>query len=96
MVTCPRGHSSTATDYCDECGAPIGGGTPGADSAAAATPPTSAPPTSASPVSAAGSGEPCPDCDTPRTGRFCELCGYDFVAAASAGGGPAGGSGGGS
>ena len=23
MATCPKGHTSVATDYCDECGAPI-------------------------------------------------------------------------
>ncbi len=74
MVTCPRGHSSSATDYCDECGAPIGGGTPGAAAAAPAAPPVSAPP------AASGGGAPCPDCDTPRTGRFCEVCGHDFLA----------------
>ncbi len=27
--------------------------------------------------------EPCPDCGTPRTGRFCERCRYDFSARAS-------------
>jgi hypothetical protein len=24
-VTCPAGHSSVATDYCDECGTPLAG-----------------------------------------------------------------------
>ena len=24
MATCPKGHTSVATDYCDECGTPIG------------------------------------------------------------------------
>jgi len=27
---------------------------------------------------AAGPAEPCPVCQAPRTGRFCEGCGYDF------------------
>jgi len=80
MVTCPRGHSSTATDYCDECGAPIGGGTPGSG------PVGSAAPASAPPVGAAG--EPCPDCGTVRAGRFCEVCGRDFLAESGGGAAP--------
>jgi hypothetical protein len=31
------------------------------------------------PVETAPPDEQCPDCRTPRTGRFCESCGYDFV-----------------
>jgi hypothetical protein len=65
MATCPKGHESTAIDYCDECGAAIGG-------AEAATPT----------VIPAGTGEQhCPECATARAGRFCEVCGHDFVAA---------------
>src|SRR6266511_36078 len=71
MPTCPRGHDTVATDYCDECGTPIG---------AAVTP---APAPAAAPEQApAAGGEPCPDCATPRTGRFCEVCGWDFQAEA--------------
>ncbi|WP_245966866.1 FHA domain-containing protein [Sphaerisporangium album] len=38
--------------------------------------------------SAAPGGEdgPCPDCGAPRTGRFCENCGYDFVLGGSGAG----------
>ena len=72
MPTCPKGHQSTADDYCDECGTPIGG------TAAAAPAGPVAPAATASPRA---SGEPCPQCSAPRTGRFCEVCGHDFVAA---------------
>ncbi|MEV0402135.1 FHA domain-containing protein [Actinoallomurus sp. NPDC050550] len=65
MATCPAGHGSTATDYCDVCGARIG---------EAPAPPAASP---AAPAPAAGEG--CPDCGTPRTGRFCEDCGYDYA-----------------
>ena len=64
MPTCPKGHTSTAADYCDECGAPIG---------APAAPPPEAPTVEAT-------GEPCPECQAPRDGRFCEVCGHDFLA----------------
>ena len=67
MPICPNQHDSVATDYCDECGTPIG-----------AAP--SAPPAPTLSVDAAAGGEPCPDCGTPRSGRFCEVCGCDFLA----------------
>ncbi|WP_460525096.1 FHA domain-containing protein [Flindersiella endophytica] len=35
--------------------------------------------TSASAQASAPGGEPCPRCGAPRTDRFCEDCGYDFV-----------------
>jgi hypothetical protein len=63
---CPKGHASTTDDFCDTCGAKIGGTavfSPGVAPAAPAVP----------------SGEPCPNCGTPRAGagRFCEDCGFD-------------------
>jgi len=75
-ATCPAGHVSTTTDYCDQCGARIGAGSA---EPAHVPPDTSA--TSPSPVSA-----PCPRCGVPRTGRdrYCESCGLDFTAAAAA------------
>jgi hypothetical protein len=73
MPTCPRGHQSTAADYCDECGTPIGG--------AAAPAPSTGPAASTPSGPRAPTGEPCPQCATPRTGRFCEVCGHDFLAA---------------
>ncbi|MFI5935406.1 FHA domain-containing protein [Actinoplanes sp. NPDC051494] len=63
--TCPKGHDSSADDFCDTCGARISGAAP-----VAAPPATLAAPTG---------GVPCPHCGTPRVGagRFCEDCGFD-------------------
>jgi hypothetical protein len=74
MATCPRGHSSVATDYCDECGTPINAPVL-APPVAEATPPAGV----MWPAPAAG-GQQCPDCGTPRSGRFCEVDGFDFEA----------------
>src|SRR5215831_14801984 len=81
MATCPKGHTSVATDYCDECGAPI------APPAAVAAPAPAAPST-VEPDPAVAS-EPCPECQTPRDGRFCEVCGHDFLAPSSGSPAPA-------
>jgi hypothetical protein len=70
MPTCPAGHSSGADDYCDVCGTRMAGGAP----------PASSPVTGAAP--AGDGGQTCPDCSAPRTGRFCEGCGYDFAVGA--------------
>jgi len=66
---CPKGHVSTDSDYCSECGLRINAAP---TSAASTLPPTSAP---------AAAGGICPVCATPRTpgARFCEVCRYDFV-----------------
>jgi hypothetical protein len=73
MPVCPKGHTSTATDYCDECGAPIGGSAP-----------VSSPPPSPVESTVESPGEACPECATPRDGRFCEVCGHDYLAEPSA------------
>jgi len=82
--TCPKGHTSSTDDFCDECGAKIGGATtvslPVAAPASASLSAHSGAPAStpsAGPVAAAGA--PCPNCGAPRAGgsRFCEDCGYD-------------------
>jgi hypothetical protein len=76
-ATCPAGHVSATTDYCDQCGARMDAAPAPAAAPAVVRPDTSATPaTSASPVSA-----PCPRCGTARTGRdrFCESCGQDFA-----------------
>jgi hypothetical protein len=67
MAACPNGHQSTATDYCDVCGAALAAPT------SAALAPTET-----------GAGPPCPECGTPPSGRFCEVCGHDFLGAAMA------------
>jgi hypothetical protein len=69
MPSCPDGHASTSTDFCDVCGLAIGGGAPVAVSTVVTQP--TAP------------DEVCPECGEARTGRFCEGCSYDFVAGAS-------------
>jgi hypothetical protein len=76
-ATCPNGHVSATTDYCDQCGAPI--------EAAAAPTPTSTPDAASAgeevETSASARRQPCPQCGALRTGddRYCEGCGYDFV-----------------
>src|SRR5215472_3719603 len=81
MATCPDGHESAATDYCDICGKRIeslsssaAGSTPAGGSAPAA-------PAHAGADTAGASGrahETCPNCGAERTGQFCEACGLDF------------------
>ncbi|MET9486429.1 FHA domain-containing protein [Nocardia sp. NPDC006630] len=68
MLTCPAGHDSAATDFCDVCGLQLGAPEAAMHTAERTTP-------TAEPL-----GEPCPQCGEPRSGRFCEGCSYDFVA----------------
>jgi hypothetical protein len=91
--TCPKGHESTEADFCDECGAKIGGTgvlpaaqpssatSPSSAALSSASPASAASPSTASPSAASPGGEPCPHCGTPRAGggRFCEDCGYDHT-----------------
>ncbi len=82
-ATCPQGHSSVATDYCDTCGAPIdASATTGAG--AAATPAAPAAATGAPAAGPAASGVPCPNCQAPNAAGalFCEACGYDYTTGA--------------
>jgi hypothetical protein len=76
-VTCPHGHVSATADYCDECGAPI---------VVAAMPAVTAEldVVEEADTSTTAAPEPCPLCGTLRSGddRYCEACGYDFLAPA--------------
>jgi hypothetical protein len=76
-ATCPNGHASTATDYCDTCGAPIGS----VASVAPAAPVAPVAPVAPAAPSAPGSGQVCPNCSDENTkdALFCESCGYDFT-----------------
>ena len=69
MATCPEGHTSASTDYCDVCGAPmpvVAPVAPSSDAAGAVAAPTSL---------------TCPNCHAanPAGALFCEACGYDFT-----------------
>jgi hypothetical protein len=85
-VTCPEGHASQATDYCDVCGTPIPAG---AASSAAAEPSRSetgqpgagSGQSGAGPAAASADPVTCPNCGdlSPAGSLFCENCGYDFT-----------------
>jgi len=76
-VVCPSGHTSATTDYCDQCGLPIGHAAPAAQVTEVL------PVVEEADTSAAAVHEPCPVCGAPRSGddRYCEGCGHDFLAA---------------
>jgi hypothetical protein len=77
-ATCPNGHVSETTDYCDRCGALID-----------APDEQRTPPSEVTRRSAASE---CPVCGTARVAddRFCESCGHDFTAAPASTGRAAG------
>lgn len=83
VATCPSGHTSAATDYCDVCGLPIpaeGVGGPPVEPQPVVQPAVpDQPDTPAAP--AAPSGTTCPNCSSvnPENALFCEACGYDFT-----------------
>jgi FHA domain len=72
-ATCPNGHRSSTTDYCDHCGARIESAPEALHADTGSTPVTSTSPANA----------PCPGCGLPRAGRdrYCEDCGHDFSSA---------------
>jgi hypothetical protein len=71
---CPKGHQSTDSDYCSECGAAI-------EAAPAAATLGGMPAVTPAPAAAPVGKELCPSCGEPRSpgARFCEVCRYDFV-----------------
>jgi hypothetical protein len=76
MALCPSGHDSQTSDYCDTCGAVIGGSPIAAAPGASIGPAVSSLPPTA--VTAVEPGRACPQCGVARDGRFCEECGYDY------------------
>ncbi len=77
-VSCPSGHPSVSTDYCDVCGLPIGvAATPAAAQVPAPAVAAPAPATTAT----APAAQTCPNCSEPAAtdALFCENCGYDFT-----------------
>jgi hypothetical protein len=86
-ATCPNGHLSTQTDYCDQCGARLTD--PALQAAGGPNIPSQPPPTQHStdpdevpPITTPSvPAEPCPDCGASRIGtdKFCEGCGYNFA-----------------
>jgi hypothetical protein len=74
MAVCPSGHDSASEDFCDICGMRVGGNPAPGAAATGSSPAARAP--SSPPAPAA---EPCPRCGTPRTGQFCEACGFNFA-----------------
>ena len=74
MARCPAGHESQTSDYCDTCGAVMGGSPLTPAQVLESTALLGADPGSAG--SAAGGS--CPNCGAQRGGRFCEECGFDY------------------
>jgi hypothetical protein len=77
MPTCPAGHTSASSDFCDVCGRRIG-----APAGAEPQEPLEPQPQESQPQAPA---EPCPHCGAAKSGRFCESCGFDFDAGGDAG-----------
>lgn len=67
---CPKGHQSTDSDYCSECGTLIGQSNISKIEQMK----------DSNMSKQIGSTELCPDCGTPRNlaARFCEVCRHDF------------------
>jgi hypothetical protein len=73
MPTCPDGHESASSDFCDTCGIRIEGQPAASTTAGGAAMP------GAVVTGATASGPTCPHCGADKTGMFCEVCGYDYA-----------------
>lgn len=71
---CPKGHQSTDSDYCSECGTLIG------QSKVSKDEPIQGSNINRGTGGSNGNQDICPDCGTPRAqgARFCEVCRHDF------------------
>ena len=77
LYNCPKGHSSTDSDFCSVCGTRIEAGVSSSVSSRVGTS-----------SSAVGGIVPCPDCGTIHEineGKFCEICGHNFETGQSGG-----------
>jgi hypothetical protein len=74
MATCPDGHQSVSEDYCDVCGMRIAG----APAASPSSPGSAGGGAAGGGAASGGGGDVCPLCNAPRSGVFCESCGYNF------------------
>ncbi len=66
---CPKGHQSTESDFCCQCGSRITGS-------------LNKPLSEVLSTTASGPIQTCPDCTTEHeggSGSFCEICGYNFI-----------------
>jgi FHA domain len=70
MSTCPAGHSSADSDYCETCGIRMTG-----------TPTSSSSATTVLGVFSESSTPDCPACGERLVDRFCEACGFDTLQA---------------
>lgn len=91
IYKCPKGHESTESDYCSECGAKINGSpelaladSEGARNALGGAKhfATNSVTSTGPQTNAAQAVQICPDCTAPHepdSGDFCEICGYNFI-----------------
>lgn len=87
MPTCPKGHDSQANDYCDFCGTPIAGAPAVSGPAGTSTgQPPAATPSAGDPRDSIDAERACPAGHSQPSGRFCEVCGHDFLIVALGGG----------
>ena len=84
MAICPNGHETTATDYCDVCGAvmsPDASSTGPRPGDTLQVPVVTPDPSASASAPAASTGQACPNCGAANAADalFCEACGYDFT-----------------